>query len=118
MPSSLGNCILREGLDGHEGDGERGRIHWKGKEAGEDKGHMIFLSNVLPYMKSCAGNKEEAEDEEGMTDKTEAAETDLNKFFGRKMAKKERKKRTYLCMVLPSQILYNVTAGEEEQIFR
>lgn len=56
-------------------------------------------------MKSCAGNKEEAEDEEGMTDKTEAAETDLNKFFGRKMAKKERKNRTYLCMVLPSQIL-------------
>ena len=29
------------------------------------------------------------------------------------MAKKERKRGTYLCMVLPSQILYGVTVGEE-----
>lgn len=69
-------------------------------------------------MKSCAGNKEEAENQERMTDKKEAAETGLNKFFGRKIAKKERKRGTHLCMVLPSQILYNVTVEEEEQIFR
>ena len=90
--SSLGNCTLKEGLNGHEGDGERGRNHWKVKEAGEDKGHTVFLSNFLPNTKSCAGNKEEAENEEGMTDKKEAAETGLNKFFSRKMAKNERKR--------------------------
>lgn len=85
-------------MNGHEGDGERGRNHWKGKEAGEDRDYMLFLSNFLPNMKSCVGYKEEAENEEGMTDKKEAAETGLNKFFGRKMAKKERKRRAFLCM--------------------
>lgn len=41
-------------------------------------------------MKACVGNKGEAENEEGITDKKEATETGLEKFFGRKMTKKEK----------------------------
>lgn len=57
-------ATLMEGLNGHEGDGERGRNHCKGKESGEDKTHMAFLSKFLPNMKSCAANKEEADNKE------------------------------------------------------
>lgn len=79
---SLGTFSLKEGLNGHEGDVERGRNHWKGKEAGKDRGHVVFfLSNILPNMKSCAGNKEETENEERMTEKKEAAETGLKHFW-------------------------------------
>lgn len=44
-------------------------------------GKTEFLSNLLPNMKSCAWNKEEAENEEGMTDKKEAVETGLTGFW-------------------------------------
>ena len=81
MYSLLGNRTLREGLNGHARDGERGRNRWKGKEAGEDKSHMVFLSNFLPDVKSCAGNKEEAENKEEITDKKEVAETGLDNYF-------------------------------------
>lgn len=76
-------------MDMREMEKREGIIHWKGKEPGKEKCHMVFLSNFLPGMKSCVGNKEEAENGEGMTDKKEAAETALNKIFGRKVSKKE-----------------------------